>query len=901
MTGFLARARSFWRGLRRPEEFAAAMDEEMRFHMEMEAERLVREQGLEPEEAHRKAAIAFGGVSRYQEEGREARGLGWIVGLPLDLRLGLRMLVKHPGITLVGAAGMAVAIAISAAVFSVIGTITNPSVPLDEGGRIVAIDNLDAASGAPRDETHLHDLAAWREDLSAVGEIGAFRTLPRNLIGPDGRAEPLRVAEMTASGFRIARVPPLLGRYLIDEDEREGAPRVVVLGYGIWLSRFAARPDVVGRTIHLAGEPHVVVGVMPDGFAFPVNNRLWTPLRLDPLDYPGNTAPAVNVFGRLAPGATLEQARAQLEAIGRRMATGRAPADARIRSTVLPYGTAFMDDPQLLWTFHLVRLFVGFLLIVVAANVAILVYARTATRAGEIAVRLALGASRARVAGQLFAEALALSALAAALGLLAAHFILRRADEFFKASGGEQLPFWWDFRVTPSTALYSVGLALLAAGIVGVLPALRLTAGRAGATLREMTGSTGLRMGRTWTALITLQITLAVSLIPLAAAIPLRELVVSRAAPPPVSPAEIFTAEIALDRDTPPATEAQAYDRALQARFADRSAELVRRLEAEPGVVGAALASSTPAPASFRSILIEPRVPASGAVEATTNSLEVEPEVFDLFGATLLAGRPFQPADLEPRAATAIVNRSFVDVFLGGGEALGRRFRYGVSTQESATGAEASAGWYEIVGVVSDFPGTGMGQRDAAAVYHATGAAGWDGATLLVRAPGLAPGVLAQRMREVAATVDPALRLGEISSVADFVRRVESPERLLMLAIATLPWTIMLLSAAGVHALVSLTVSQRRKEIGLRIALGARPAQVIRGIAARALRQVALGIGIGAVVAGVLIPTVTSTSERAAALVAAIATILLVVCLVAVVAPARNGLRIQPMEALRGE
>jgi putative ABC transport system permease protein len=901
MNGFLARARSMWRGLRRPEELAAAMDEEMRFHIDMEAERLARERGLEPEDAHRQAAIAFGGVSRYQEEGREARGLGWIVGVPLDLRLGLRMLLKHPGITLVGAAGMAVAIAISAAVFSAIGTITNPTVPLGEGDRIVAIDNLDAASGAPRDETHLHLLATWREDLTAVGEIGAFRTLPRNLLGPDARAEPVRVAEMTASGFRIARVPPLLGRYLIDDDEREGAPRVVVLGYRIWRSHFAAHPDVVGRTIRLAGEPHLVVGVMPEGFAFPVNNRLWTPLRLDPLDYPGSTAPAVNVFGRLAPGATLEQARAQLEAIAGRMATSRRPAEARIRSVVLPYGTAFLDDPQLLWAFYLVRLFVGMLLVVVAANVAILVYARTATREGEIAVRLALGASRARVAGQLFAEALALSALAAAVGLAAAHFILRHADAFFEASGGEMLPFWWDFRVTPVTALYSAALALVAAGIVGVLPALRLTAGRAGATLREMTGGAGLRMGRTWTALITLQITLAVSFIPLAAAIPLRELVASRRAALPVSPEEIFTAEIALDRDTPPAPQAEAYERAHQARFADRRAELVRRLEAEPGVLDVAIASSAPAPGSFRSIEMETGTAAAERVVAITNSLEVEPGVFDLFGAKLLAGRTFQAGDLGPPVGTAIVNRSFVEAILDGGDALGRRFRYPGPANGSDAATEGSGDWYEIVGVVSDFPGTAMGAKDAAAVYHAAGGAGWNGATLLVRAPGVRPGVLARRMREITTTVDPALRLGEAVSVADYVRRVESPERMLMLAIATLPWTILLLSAAGVHALVALTVSQRRKEIGLRIALGACPSQVVRSIAARALRQVALGIAVGGVLAAVLIPAVTTTSGRAAALVAAIGTILLVVGLVAVLAPARRGLRIQPMEALRGE
>ncbi|HEV2735635.1 MAG TPA: permease prefix domain 1-containing protein, partial [Longimicrobiaceae bacterium] len=212
MNGLFSRARSLWRGLRRPDRLAAEMDEEMRFHLEMEAERLAREKGLRPGEARRQAAIAFGGVEKYKEEGRDARGLSRVTGLSLDLRLGLRMLVKYPGLALVGVLGMAIATALGASLFSFLAAVVDPAVPLEEGHRIVAVQNLDVARNDQARETQLHDLAVWREELRAVEQLGAYRTVDRNLVTPDGTGEPLRVAEMSASGFRVARVPPLLGR-----------------------------------------------------------------------------------------------------------------------------------------------------------------------------------------------------------------------------------------------------------------------------------------------------------------------------------------------------------------------------------------------------------------------------------------------------------------------------------------------------------------------------------------------------------------------------------------------------------------------------------------------------------------------------------------------------------------
>jgi predicted permease len=706
---------------------------------------------------------------------------------------------------------------------------------------------------------------------------------------------------MTASGFRITRVPPLLGRYLVDDDEREGAIPVVVIGYDMWRNRFARDPKVVGRTLQLGAELFTVVGVMPEGFAFPVNNRLWTPLRLDPLDYEAGAAPPIEVFGRLAPGATLEGAQAQLTAIGQRLSVGYPSVREHLQPTVLPYTYSIIEAPQLVWVFQIIRLLVGMLLVVIAVNVAILVYARTATRAGELAVRLALGASRTRVVAQIFAEALMLSVVSAGIGLLGARFILRQISVLLDRFGGDQVPFWWDFDLAPATVLYVAGLAVIAAAIIGIIPALKVTGHRVQTVLRTQGGGTGMRMGRTWTVLIALQAAVAVTLLPTAAALSLKQLLVNRAAAPSVSLDEIYSAGVVLDPQTPPTAKTEAYDRKLVPQFADRQSELVRRLGAEPGVMGVTFASGMPGGDSHRSIEIEATAPSKARTQFIANSLEIGPGLFDLFGASMLAGRPFQPSDLSAVTGTVIVNRSFVQAAFGGGQVLGRRFQYVDTGSGPGPGGVEAGGWYEIVGVVSDFPNMGEGPEEAAAIYHPATAPRFASATILVRVQDGTSHAFTRRVREITSAVDPALRVTGVSTVAESLRLIKSPDRLIEMALIALMSSVLFLSAAGIHALVSLTVSQRRKEIGIRIALGARSGQVLRNIVSRALRQIALGLGLGGVLGGVMIPAITTTNERAAALIATVAAVILIVGLFAVVGPARQALRVKPMEALREE
>ena len=275
MRRLLSSLRSHWRGLRSPAQLDADMDDEMRFHIDMDAKRRIA-QGVDPHEAQRLAAVAFGGVEKYRGASRDALGFSWARGLSVDLKLGVRMLAKFPGLTLVAVFALALAIGAGAGYLEFVNDLLHGTLPFDEADRIVGIQHFDQQAGEPEHRVTA-DFVAWRGTLRSFEDIAAIRTLDRNLITDDGRAEPVRGIQMSASAFRIARVPPFLGRPLIADDERPGAPPVVVIGYDLWTTRFASDPTVIGRSVRLGHVPHTIVGVMPEHFRLPVSHSLWVP------------------------------------------------------------------------------------------------------------------------------------------------------------------------------------------------------------------------------------------------------------------------------------------------------------------------------------------------------------------------------------------------------------------------------------------------------------------------------------------------------------------------------------------------------------------------------------------------------------------------------------------------
>ena len=812
----------------------------------------------------------------------------------LDFKLAIRMLVKYPGLTLAAGLGLAVAVAVGVGFFALIQWRFYPVIPLSEGHRLVGLSHWDrrADTEAPRS---LDDFKVWRGEMKSVEDMAAFRTVTRNVIGQDGSVELVQLAEITPSGFRLARVPPLMGRSLRDDDAAPGAAPVIVIGADVWRARFASAPDVVGRGIRIGGTVHGVVGVMPDSFAFPINHHYWIPLSTDPAQYATGHGPAIFVAGRLAPGFDMDGAQAELAVIGNRLAAERPATYGHLRPEVLPY--AYINTGMTrrsasgAWA---MSVFAGLLFVVVCVNVAILVHARTATRLGEIAVRSALGASRGRIVAQLVAESLVLAAVSGAVGLLAVNALFDRMAWQLRLALVVHEEFWQDYRLSASTLAYCAALTALAGVITGVIPAVRATGRRLQASLQPFNRGAGLRLGRTWTTLVVVQVAVASAILPVATALGLFQIRDAfRVFNFPVD--EIVFASVAL-----PLEQDSAADRA---RFARLRADLAATLDAEPGVMGHSFSLDPPALGTSGRVAIEHESAASQAeairdVQRST----VDLTFFRVFDVGRLAGRAFQSADLEEQSSDVVlVNRAFTSRVLGGGDPLGRRLRY-VPERPQESSTPAAERWYEIVGVVENIDANPYDRdRVDSRVYHPMKNAGGIAAGLAVRVAGIQPSMFARRLRQIAAGLDPALTV-DVVPLADLYRLLRLGLLTAAAAISVALLSVVLLSAAGVYALMSFTVTARRREIAIRTALGAPRGRLLGGILGRALRQISLGVAIGVALA--LGADASAQGEalggHTGALLAAVVTLMSLVGLAATLGPARRGLRIEPSEALKG-
>ncbi|HEX8360105.1 MAG TPA: ABC transporter permease [Longimicrobium sp.] len=886
----MKRWRKRLRALVRRDAVERELDEELAFHLELETAQNLRA-GMSPAEARRQALLAFGGVEKHKEEVRDARSLAWLGGLSLDFKLAFRMLGKYPGLTLVGSLAMAFAIFVGAGTFHFVNQFIDPTLPIRQGERVVGVRYWDRAGNA--EELLLpHDLRVWREELRTLHDLGGFQTLERSLAVGRQAGEPVRVARMSAVGFHVASTPPLLGRALVDADARPGADPVVVLGHDVWRSRLGADPSVVGRTVRLGGEPVTVVGVMPRGFAFPRDHAAWVPLRLDE---PGAAGP-VRVFGRLAPGATHREAEAEAGALVARAAR-RDPARYRhLGVQVLPYAESLYSmriGLMIRLMIYQINVYAVLFLVLVSANVALLMFARAATRERELVVRNALGATRRRIVTQLLAESLVLAAIATVLGLAAAGPAMRWIARKLEEMGGE-LPFWFAVDVSAETAIYAAALALVGAAVAGGVPGLKATGRGMQSRLKQAgTGAGGLRLGGIWTAIVIVQIAATVVFTGVA-------YVVVRQASRTVSGDPYFPAQQYLGMRIEMDRESSAADTSFARSYAMRVAELERRIAEHPSVAGVTVAERLPiashAPAPIEVDGAPARHPVfSGAVE---------PGFFATMNAPVLAGRAFAARDLGEGVHAVVVSAAFVKDVLGGGSAVGRRIRYEDPERPGEPGP-----WYEIVGVVRDLAADRAGSLalqdpPGGRVYHPLrlDRGGIYPLHLVAHVRG-SPGALVPVLHGMAESVSPTLRLHEPETLdranrdQDILWRLYADLVLLVSAVA------LLLSLAGIYAVMSFTVARRTREIGVRVALGARPRRVIGGVLGRPLVQVCAGVALGCVLVAALVWGLTEgrATARDTLLLLAWGAGMLGVCGLACIGPALRALRVEPAEALSAE
>ena len=823
-----------------------------------------------------------------------ASGRGLLTAVSwLDWKLGARMLLKHPALTIIGGLSLAAAIAIGVVGIEVAGELLYKRLPFDEGGRVVRLETQDAAASRVEPRV-LHDFAIWRRSLKTVAELGAARVSERNVLTGEGRVEALRVAEITASAFPLTRVPPLLGRPLQPTDEMPGAEPVVVLGYDVWQRQFLHDPAIIGRVVTVGRTARTVVGVMPPRFGFPRNQQVWVPLPVQ--DAAPREGPAVQVFGRLADGASWQDAAAELDVVSARLAADQPTTHAQLRTRVRAFAGRTPGDPLRLEDLA-IHAIVLLLLGAVSANVATLIFARTAMRESEMVVRHALGASRARVIAQIVTEGLVLALAAAVLGLVVAQTTVRYAWARASQIIGDGLPFWVDLQLEPATIAYALLLALVAAALIGLLPALKATGGSVLRGLQGITSTGGtMKFGGIWSFIVGAQVACTLLFVPAAVGIFTNSL--HNESRWPAFPTERYlTLRLKMDNEALAGERGVPDDGQIGARRARAYEELAGRLREEPGVThvthGDRLPTMSP---EWVAVEMEqdgaPPARLHGNYEGGFAMAAVGAGYHDAFGAKIVAGRGLHTADAGAPNGPVVVNEAFMRVV--GRNPVGARVR------TLQRGSERELGpWHEIVGVVTDlgmlFPADWGG---AAYIYRAASAAELDPVVVAVRVAGdAAP--LAPRVAALARQVDAGLQLRDIVTLDDIVAQ----EQIRMVGGSVVFGSVLLValvfSAASLYALMAVAVQRRTREIGIRIALGATPRRVLRTVFARAGRQ--LGGGIIAGNSLILLLAWRADSLTADLLVSSVITsvIMAAVGVLACAAPARRALRVQPTEALR--
>lgn len=877
-------------GVVRPDAGEQDFDAELQSHIDMHTDDNIRA-GMSPDEARRRALARLGGVSSTRQAHRERRGLPSVSAWIFDLKLGGRMLIKYPGLSIIGGIAMAFAICVGTVIFQVLSLILNPSVPLPQGDRLIQVRQWDVA--AMSNETRmLHDFQIWRDSVRSIADLGAWRDVTSNLITVrGGDAHPIQVAEITPTGFRVSDATPLMGRVLTDADQRPDAPAVVVIGHGIWQARFDGDPGVLGRVVQMGSEQLTVVGVMPEGYEFPVAHDAWTPLRLVNDVAVARSGPALSVFGVLAPGATLTSAQTELTTMGQRSAADMPETHAQLQPHVSPYAMVNSGpNNDEMGIFASIYFFAIVLVTLICSNVALLLFARAATRESEFTVRTALGAGRSRIVAQLFCEALALGAVAAVLGVGAAHLALSYWGLPFLQANLGRLPFWYDVSLTPATMVWALGLTVLGSAIAGIIPALKVTRHMSTRLRQSTAGSGGLQFGGIWTAVIIVQVAVTVAF-------------------PGVVYQEQWTLRHTENFDTGFPTEDYLaarvqLDGASPAVFAARLAELRRRVEAEPGVAAVTFVDRLPREGrpQRRVEFAEPVPPVEGAEEYATLA-RIEPGYFDALGASVLAGRAFTPADIASGAQVVIVDQAFVEEILHGRQPLGQLVRF---VKNPATPDAPEHPWMEIVGVVKEL-GMGAPHRvgRAAGLYLPSKPEDLNRVHLLMHLRG-DPLDFAPTLRALATSVDPTLRLSDVQPVDQVTEDILWVVRLWLRVSLVMTVVAVVLSLSGIYSVLSFIVARRTREIGIRVALGADRRHVIGAIFRRPLIQVSLGVLAGSALLALAGSVETEmpglTGDMSAgqyALLAVYGLVMFGVCLLACIVPTRRALNVEPTVALR--
>ncbi len=853
----------------------------MEFHRAL-MQRDLERSGVDPGTSMNATKRLLGSVALAQDRSRDVWLPPPLQDLSRDIRFAARLLVKERWFSGVAVAMLALGIGGNATLFTIVHGMGG-SFPVDRPDRVVSIGSEDAV-GRLFGLSYL-DFEDWRRATTAFTDVAAYVGAAMNVTDRDVAPDRLAGAYVSANTFRLMGERPLLGRDFFPEDDRIGAAPVVIVGSAIWKSRYHGDPAVIGRAITINGVAATVIGVMPDGFRFPMIHDAWQPLASMPgLASHTRDARTLQAFGRLHDGVDIADARSELMAIGSRLSRDYPDTNTKIRPVVRPRTGGFdLTNP---WDAMLAA--VVCVLLIGCANVANLLLARGAHRSREIGIRTALGASRWRIARQLMVEHLLLAILAGVLGLGVASLGVHL---WVGAMPVANWPYWYRFTIDRQVLVYLAEASLASAMLFGVAPALKIATTAPGPHMRDGgRGATPGASAQRWTSgLLVADFALTLALLA-GAGLTVRTLAAVLRADSVVDTSNLLLASLSL----PPQPYATAEQRTgFYQRVEDRLATI-------PALSSATIMSALPfytAP-EWR-VSIEGRPAADGGSAPTASYVMVGSQYFETLGLRLLRGRTFSAVDGTPGHEAAIVNQRFASLHFAGANAVGQRIR--ITDPNAPPGTKG--GWVPIIGVSPTVRQHYAAEIDAV-VYVPYRSGPGSAMTLMVRGRSN-PALTTPVLRDVIRDVDADLPLYNIMPLDQLLAGTRFANRVLTTMFVTFAVSALALSAIGLYAVTAYSVTRRTQEIGVRMALGAQPSQVVWLFVQRVVTPLGLGLGIGlgaAVVLGrVMQGMLIQTSPHDPVTFISITALLIGVALAATWWPARRATQRDPLAALRYE
>lgn len=861
------------------------MAEELRFHLEMQIGENVR-RGMSPERARTEALKSFGGVEKTKEECRDERG-SFLDTVLQDVRYGLRTLRRSPGFAAAAVLTLALGIGANTAIFSVVHGVLLQSLPYGGGERLVRLSQ--SAPGAGADDAgfspkEVNDYRAFNRTLSGIVEHHSMWFV---LLG---RKEPERVqtSVVSANFFDVLAVRPLLGRTFVAGDDGQGADAVLVLSHDYWQRSFGGDPNVVGKVFRMNDRPHTVVGVLPPIPEYPSEADVYMPVsacpfRNNPRTVENRNARMVTVFGRLRPGVQLQEARVDVAAISGRLQLeypDAYPKSARFSTSAL----SLQDEltRQARPTFFVLLATVGLVLLIACANVANLTLARLIRREREMALRSALGAGRGRLTRQLLTESTVLALAGGALGLV----IALACVDLLMTFATRFTPRASEISIDGPVLLFTVAVSLLTGIALGLIPAVSRRKSLVSALQEGSDRSTlGAGRHRVRSLLIVAQVAVSFMLL-IGAGLMVRTLIHLQRVDAGFQAERVLTMRIDLNFSKYTQVEPRRI-------FHER---LLQSIDATPGVLSAAISADFPlnegSGPNTGAFQIEGRpVPASDQLLPQADFQRASPAYFKTIGIPVLRGRAFSPADRAGTPRVALINQRLASRHFPGVDPLGKRVSF-----------DQGENWISIVGIVGDVKQYGLATEPTDQLYLPVLQSPPLSATVLIRTAA-APMTMARLARETVHQIDPEQPVDRFRTLEQVRSLSLSSPRLTAVLLSLFALLALVITAMGITGVIAFSVSERTREFGIRLALGAQPSGVLRMVLRQGMALVLLGLSIG--VAGALLLTRLMTGLLVGVpptdplTFLAVSLVLLAVAAAACFVPARRATAVEPLTALR--